>query len=113
MQVQSFAAPVTAIRQTVSADIPLPAVVDQLADVQTAIAVLANLEANLKATLIRSGLTEICGTNIRAKVIHINESKTVAWKDVATYLKAPAEVIELFSSKKDPYDKVQLYGYNA
>lgn len=112
MQVQSFAAPVTSIRQTVDLDLPLPAVVDQLVDVQTAIAVLESLEANLKAALVKSGLKEICGSNVKANVITVAEGTTVEWKKLAESFKPSDEELAAFSKKRDGYTKVELRGYN-
>ena len=101
-----------AVRQTIDSDTPLPAVVDQLMAVQTQIAVLEALEKNLKATLIKSGQREICGLNGRAVVSHIDAGVTVSWQKVAKHLQAPAEVVALFSEKRDAYDKLTVYGYN-
>lgn len=111
MQVQ-LAPSVTALRQTVPSDQPLPAVVDQLTDVQVAIAVLENLEANLKATLIKSGLKEICGTATRAVVSVTKASVTVAWKAVAEALNPPPELLAANSKPKDPVTSVTVRGYN-
>lgn len=107
MQVQAIP-----IRQTVDADLPLPAVVDQLMAVQVQIAQLEALEKNLKATLIKSGLKEICGMSGRAVVSHIDDGVSVSWQKVAKHMQAPAEVIQLFSEKRDAYDKLTVYGYN-
>ena len=113
MQAQSITSVVIpAVRQTVDADTPLPAIVDALADVQTAIASLEALEKNLKAQIIASGLPEVCGTNVRARVSHIDAGVTISWQKVAEYVKAPAEVIQLFAKKREAYDKVALYGFN-
>lgn len=112
MQVQSFAAPVSTLRQTVSVDMPLPAIVDQLADVQVAIAVLENLANNLKATLISSGLKEICGTQVRANVVQVKEGVTVEWKRLAESFSPSAAEIAAHSKKRDGYTKVELRGYN-
>ena len=112
MQVQSFAAPVTSLRQTVDLDLPLPAVVDQLADVQTAIAVLENLESNLKAQLVASGLKEICGSNVRATVSRIAEGTTVEWKALAESFKPTPEELATFSKKREAQVRVALKGYN-
>ena len=101
---------ITAVRQTVDANTPLPAVVDQLMQVQAQIAVLESLERNLKATLIGSGLKEICGMNGRAVVSHVDAGVTVSWQKVAEKMQAPAEVIQLFSKKRDAYDKVGVFG---
>jgi hypothetical protein len=103
---------ISALRQTVDANTPLPQVVDELMDVQTQIAVLEAREHNLKAALIKSGLKEICGMNGRAVVSHIDASVTVSWSKVAKYMKASAEVIQLFSEKKEAYSKLTVYGYN-
>ena len=103
---------ITAIRQTVDANLPLPAVVDELMNVQAQIAVLESLEKNLKARLIGSGLKEVCGMSGRVVISHIEEGVTVEWAKVAKYVQAPAEVIQLFSKKRDSYDKATVYGYN-
>lgn len=107
MQVQSNT---FVIRQT--SDLPLPAMVDQLAELQAQIAVLEALEKNLKAALIRSGLTEVCGMTSRAVVTHVPEGVSVSWQKVANFMEVPQSVIDKFSAKRDPYDKVTLYGYN-
>ena len=112
MQVQSFAAPVSSLRQTVDLDLPLPAVVDQLVDVQTAIAVLESLEANLKATLIKSGLKEVCGSQVRANVITVADGTTVEWKKLAESFKPSESELAQFTKKRDGYTKVELRGYN-
>jgi hypothetical protein len=99
-------------RQTVDSDTPLPQVVDELMEIQTRIAVLEAKERNLKAKLINSGLKEICGMNGRAVVSHVDASVTVSWQKVAKHMQVPAEVIQLFSEKKDGYSRVSVYGYN-
>jgi hypothetical protein len=111
MQVQ-LAPTVTALRQTVPADQPLPAVVDQLTDVQVAIAVLENLEANLKAALVASGLPEVCGSKTRAVISVSKASVTVSWQAVAKALNPSDELIAKNSKPKDPVTKVTLHGYN-
>ena len=103
---------VQAIRQTVDSNTPLPQVVDELMEIQTQIAVLEARERNLKAKLISSGLKEICGMNGRVIVSHVDASVTVSWQKVAKHMQAPAEVIQLFSEKKDAYNRVSVYGYN-
>ena len=107
MQVQS-----NTIRQTVAADLPLPAVVDSLMEVQAQIAVLEALEANLKARLIASGLKEVCGMSGRVVISHVDAGVTVEWAKVAKYLNASAEVIQLFSKQRDGYDRCSVFGYN-
>ena len=111
MQVQ-LAPSVTALRQTVPSDQPLPAVVDQLTDVQVAIAVLENLEANLKATLIKSGLKEVCGTATRAVISTTKAGVTISWSQVAKALNPSPELLATHSTPKDPVTSVKLYGYN-
>ena len=111
MQIQ-LAPTVTALRQTVPADQPLPAVVDQLTDVQVAIAVLESLEGNLKAALIASGLSEVCGTKTRAVISVSKASVTVSWQAVAKALNPSDELIAKNSKPKDPVTSVKLYGYN-
>ena len=111
MQIQ-LAPTVTALRQTVPANQPLPAVVDQLTDVQVAIAVLENLEANLKAALIKSGLKEVCGTKTRAVISTTAASVTISWSAVAKALNPSDELIAKNSKPKDPVTSVKLYGYN-
>jgi hypothetical protein len=103
---------VTALRQTVPADQSLPAVVDQLTDVQVAIAVLENLEANLKAQLIASGLPEVCGANTRAVISTSKASVTVSWQAVAKALNASDGLVAANSKPKAPVTAVKLYGYN-
>ena len=112
MLAQITPAVVPLVRQTVDSDTPLPAVVDALADVQTAIATLEALEANLKAALIRSGQTEVCGSSVRAVISHISNSTTVEWKKLAESLNPSSDLVERFSKFKAGYDKVSLYGYN-
>ena len=112
MQLANFAAPVTTLRQTVDADLPLPAVVDQLTDVQVAIAVLESLEANLKAQLVASGLTEVCGSKTRAVISTTKASVTVSWSAVAKALNPSDELIAANSKAKDPVTSVKLYGFN-
>lgn len=112
MQVQSITTLVAPIRQTVDVGTPLPAVVDQLADVQAAIAVLENLEANLKAELIKSGLSEICGSQVRAVVSTSKASVTVSWKALAESFKPSPEIVAQYATEKDPVTSVRLYGFN-
>lgn len=112
MQLATFAAPVTALRQTVPTDLPLPAVVDQLTDVQVAIAVLENLEANLKAKLVESGLKEICGSKTRAVISTTKAGVTVSWSQVAKALNPSEELLAKFSTVKDASTSVRLYGFN-
>ncbi len=102
----------TAVRQTADRDTPLPAIVDQLTQVQVQIAVLEALERNLKADLIASGLKEVCGSTTRAVISTTQEGVTVAWKDLAMYFVPSAGQIARFSSKKDPVTSVRLYGFN-
>jgi hypothetical protein len=111
MNVQ-LAPTVTALRQTVPADQSLPAVVDQLTDVQVAIAVLENLEANLKSQLVESGLAEVCGTNTRAVISSTKASVTVSWQAVAKALNPSDELVAKNSKPKAPVTSVKLYGYN-
>lgn len=111
MNVQ-IAPTVSALRQTVPADQALPAVVDQLTDVQVAIAVLEALEANLKAQLIASGLSEICGTNTRAVISTTKASVTVSWQAVAKALNPSDALIAANSKSKAPVTSVKLFGYN-
>ena len=112
MQVQSITTLVAPVRQTVDVGTPLPAVVDQLADVQTAIAVLEALEANLKAELVKSGLTEICGSQVRAVISTTKASVTVSWSAVAKALNPSEELLAKHSKAKDPVTSVRLCGYN-
>ena len=100
------------IRQTVDTGTPLPAIVDALADVQTAIASLEALEKNLKAQLIASGLSEICGSQIRAKVVEVQATMTTDYRSLAEYLKPDAATVALFGKKKAGYTAVKLYGFN-
>lgn len=100
------------IRQTVDPSTPLPAVVDELVEVQTAIAVLEALEANLKATLVASGLKEVCGSTTRAVISTTKAGVTTSWKQVAEYFSPTDEDIARFSTKKDPVTSVRIYGFN-
>ena len=101
-----------AIRQTVDAGTPLPQLVDDLTALEVEIAVLEAKAKNIKAALIKSGLKEICGSQTRAVVSHIDAGVSISWQKVAEYVQAPAEVVQLFAKKRDAYDKVALYGYN-
>lgn len=113
MQAQSITSVVLpAVRQTVDADTPLPAIVDALADVQTAIATLEALEANLKAALVRSGLTEVCGSQVRAKISTIADGYTVEWSKLAKSFNPTQDQIDACSKFKAGYTAVKLYGYN-
>ena len=113
MQAQSITSVVIpAVRQTVDADTPLPAIVDALADVQTAIATLEALEKNLKAQLIGSGLTEICGSQVRAKICEVQATITTDYRSLCDYLKPDAATVALFGKKKAGYTAVKLYGFN-
>ena len=112
MQIQSYAAPITALRQTADTNLPLPAVVDQLADIQVAIAVLENLEANLKATLAASGLSEVCGTSVRATISRIAAGVTVEWSALAKSFGPSDEQLAKFSKKREAQVRVALKGYN-
>jgi len=112
MQLATFAAPVTALRQTVSPDLSLPAVVDQLTDVQVAIAVLESLEANLKATLAASGLDEVCGTNTRAVISRVAAGVTVEWSALAKSFGPSDEELAKFSKKREAQVRVAVKGYN-
>ena len=100
------------IRQTVDNDTPLPAVVDALADVQTAIASLEALEKNLKSQLIRSGLSEVCGSSVRAVVTQIAPSQTIDYHALCDFLHPDAETVLKFAKAKAGYTKVSLYGFN-
>jgi hypothetical protein len=101
-----------AIRQTVDAGTPLPAIVDALADVQTAIASLEALERNLKAQLIASGLQEVCGSNVRAVVSTIAQSTAVDYRAIVASLKLDQSLLDAFRKPKAGYTAVKLYGYN-
>lgn len=102
----------TPIRQTVDADIPLPAVVDELLDVQTKIAVLEVLEKNLKARLIASRLGEVCGMNARAVVSKTLDRDAPDYQKIVTFLNPPAAVLKRFRKTTKGSTKVTLYGYN-
>ena len=109
---QTTAQEVQAIRQTIDANTPLPAVVDQLTAVQVQIAVLEALEKNLKATLIASGLKEVCGTSTRVVISTSKPGVTVSWKALAESLNLPADQIAEFSTPKDPVTTCRVYGFN-
>lgn len=109
---QTNAQEVQAVRQTVDANTPLPAVVDQLTAVQVQIAVLEALEKNLKATLVASGLKEICGSTTRVVISTSKPGVTVSYKALAESFKPTADEIALFSTPKDAVTTVRVYGYN-
>ena len=63
--------------------------------------------------LIKTGLSEVCGSNTRAVISKVASGYTTDWHSVADYLKAPAEVIALFQKERAGYTKVEVKGYNA
>jgi hypothetical protein len=101
-----------AVRQTVDAATPLPAIVDELAEVQTLIAVLEAREKNLKAALIASGLSEVCGSQVRARISEVSATITTDYRSLCDYLKPDAATVALFGKKKAGYTAVKLYGFN-
>ncbi len=111
MQVQTNnTTPLAAANDTVA--LPLPAIVDTLADVQAQIAVLEAREKDLKKALIETGLKEVCGSNVRAVISTSKASVTTSWKDVAAELNPSDELVAKHSKAKDPVTSVKLYGYN-
>lgn len=101
-----------ALETAAASALPLPAVVDQLADVQTQIPVLEAREKELKTVLIASGQKEVCGSTLRAVISTTKASVTVAWKAVAEALNPPQELIDANSTPKAPVTSVRLCGYN-
>jgi hypothetical protein len=102
----------SAVRQTVDENLPLPAVVDELTEVQTLIAVLESREANLKAKLIATGLKEVCGSRTRAVISTTKPGVTVSWKQLAESFKPSESELAAFSTPKDAVTSVRLYGFN-
>lgn len=102
---------ITALRQT-SDVTDLPAIIDELAQLATDIAVLTVRSDNLKATLIASGLKEVCGSQTRAVISRVAEGTTVSWKDLAESFQPSAEERALFSKKKEAYSSVSVKGFN-
>ncbi len=92
--------------------LPLPAVVDALADVQVQIAVLEAREKELKKALVDSGLKEVCGSTVRAVISTSGPVISVAWKDLALALNPSPKLLLQHSAKKAPVSSVRLYGYN-
>ncbi len=103
---------ITALRQT-SDVTDLPAIVDELAQLATDIAVLTVRSDNLKAKLLATGLPEVCGSTLRAVCIRPADSVTVSWKALAESFSPTADEVSLFSSKKVGTPYVKLVGYNA
>ena len=91
----------------------LPALVDELTEIQTQLAVLTSRANEIKVTLESTGLKEVCGLNTRAVISRIAESTTVSWKSLAESFSPSAAEIAAFSSKKEAYFKVEVKGYNV
>ena len=100
------------MRQIIKPDTPLPEIVDRLAKVQTAIAVLESLEKNLKAALISTGLQEVCGLNVRAVISRINSSVTIDYRGVVQSMNVPPALLKQYEKEKPGYNVVRLFGYN-
>lgn len=103
---------ITALRQT-SDVTDLPAIVDELAQIATDIAVLTAKSDNLKAKLLQSGLDEVCGSTLRALCIRPVDGVSVSWKALAESFQPSASEIASFSTTKIGTPYIKLVGYNA
>lgn len=103
---------ITALRQT-SDVTDLPAIIDELAQLATDIAVLTVRSDNLKAKLPATGLPEVCGSTLRAVCIRPADSVSVSWKGLAESFNPSQAELAKFSSKKEGSPYVKLVGYNA
>lgn len=91
----------------------LPALVDELTELNTQVAVLVARQDAIKATLASTGLSEVCGSVTRAVISHIGASTTVSWKDLAMSFKPTPDEMLPFQKTKDAYVRVEVKGYNA
>ena len=91
----------------------LPALVDELTELNTQIAVLVSRQDAIKADLAKTGLNEICGSVTRAVISRVAASQTTSWKDLAMSFKPTAEEIAPYLKTKDAYVRVEVKGYNA
>jgi hypothetical protein len=91
----------------------LPALVDELTDLNTKIAVLTARADSIKADLAKTGLDEVCGSVTRAVISRIDESYRADWKSIAGYYNPPAEVVVLFQTKVAASVRISVKGYNA
>ena len=71
----------------------LPALVDELTDLNTQIAVLTARADQIKKDLASTGLDEVCGSVTRAVISHIAESSRPDWKAIAAKFEPTPEEI--------------------
>ena len=91
----------------------LPALVDELTELNTQIAVHVSRQDAIKATLASTGLSEVCGSNTRVVISRVAASQTTAWKDLAMSFKPTEAEIAPYLKTKDAYVRVEVKGYNA
>jgi hypothetical protein len=60
--------------------LPAPALVDKLTEINTQLAVLTARADEIKAALVKTGLTEICGLNTRAVISTVADGVTTDYK---------------------------------
>jgi ethanolamine ammonia-lyase large subunit len=90
----------------------LPALVDELTDLSTQIAALTARADEIKATLVKTGLNEVCGLNTRAVISTVADGVTTDYKAAITALLPNAD-LTAFAKKRSGYTKVEIKGYNA
>ena len=90
----------------------LPALVDELTAINTQIAALTARADDIKTTLVKTGLNEICGANTRAVVTTVADGKTTDYKAAVTAL-LPGADLSAFLKDRSGYTKVEIKGYNA
>jgi hypothetical protein len=91
----------------------LPALVDELTELNTQIAVLTARADKIKADLASTGLNEVCGSVTRAVISRVAEHYRDDWKSIAGYYNPTPEVIGLFQTKVEAQTRVSVKGYNA
>ena len=91
----------------------LPAMVDELTELNTQIAVLTARADKIKADLAATGLDEVCGSNTRAVISRVDECYRADWKAVAGFYKPTAEVVSKFQIKVAASVRISVKGYNA
>ena len=90
----------------------LPALVDELTSLNTQIAVLTAKADQIKADLIATGLTEICGSNTRAVVSTVADGFTTDYRGVVEKL-LPGADLSAFAKQRSGYTKLEVKGYNV
>ena len=91
----------------------LPALVDELTELNTQIAVLTARADEIKRDLAKTKLTEVCGTVTRAVISYIDAGYSTSWKDLALSFKPSDEEIKLFQVEREAQVRVSIKGYNA